>query len=50
MIAVGSTNAAKPEDYIVETCSDTESETYYDSDYTDDDDEDEDVLLYEFYK
>ena len=31
MIAVGSTNTSKPGDYIVETCSDTESETYYDS-------------------
>ena len=27
MIAVGSTKAAKPGEYIVETCSDTESET-----------------------
>ena len=37
MVAVGSTNSAKPGDYIVETCSDTESETYYDSESTDDD-------------
>ena len=46
MIAVGSTNAAKPGDYIVETCSDTKSETYYDSESTDDDDGGYEVLLY----
>ena len=50
MIAVGSTNAAKPGDYIVETCSDTKSETYYDSESTDDDDGGYEVLLYEFTK
>ena len=50
MIAVGSTNASKPGDYIVETCSDTKSEKYYDSDSTDDDDGGEEVLLDEFYK
>ena len=33
MITVVSTKAAKLGEYIVETCSDTESETYYDSDY-----------------
>ena len=38
MIAVGSTNASKSVDYIVETCSDTQSYIDYESDSTDDDD------------
>ena len=32
MIAVGSIRVAKPGEYVVETCSDTESETEEDSD------------------
>ena len=50
MIAVGSTNAAKPGDYIFETCSETKSETYYNSESTDYYDGGKEVLLDKFYK
>ena len=50
IIAFGSTNAAKPGDYIFETCSDTKSETDYGSESTGDDDGGEEVFSYEFYK
>ena len=50
IISVGSIKSSKTGDYIVETCSDTESDTYYDPDSTDDDDGGKGVLLYEFYK
>ena len=50
MIAVGSIKAAKPGEYIVETCSDTESETEEDSDSSvDDNDKDDEVLIDELY-
>ena len=50
IIAVGSTNTDKRRYYIVETCSDTKSDTYYHSGSTNDDDRGELVLLDEFYK
>ena len=51
MIAIGSTKAAKPGEYIVETCSDTQSEADYNMDHSvDEDEQDEEVLLDELYK
>ena len=50
MIAVGSIKAAKPGEYIVETCYDTESETEEDSDSSvDENDKDDEVLIDELY-
>ena len=50
IISIGSIKSSKTGDYIVETCSDTKSDTYSDPDSTDDDDGGKGVLLYEFYK
>ena len=46
MIAVGSTKASKPGEYIVETCSDTESDTEKDPEFSvDENDKDDEVLI-----
>ena len=50
IIAVGSIKAAKPGEYIVETCSDTESETKEDLDSSvDENDKEDEVLIDELY-
>ena len=50
MISVELIKAAKPGEYIVETCSDTESDTEKDPDFSvDENDKDDEVLIDELY-